>query len=129
MQEAYGFLRQGELLPSSSLDFTHLPLDMPPLFRTMFIEWGRLCTPQRNQPSSNEAILVEPPLLNPIARRDESFASNQYRAYLRPDSADAERLHDAQLRVAEMMSNGYKWRLPASDHRVVAYWLFRPYHL
>ena len=105
VQEAYGFLRQGELLLASSLDFSRLPIDMPPLFRTMLIEWGRLCTPQRNQPSSHEAVLVEPLLFNPIARRDESFASNQYRAYRRPVSTDAERLRNAQWRVAGVMSN------------------------
>ena len=48
LNDTYGQFNQGELLLTSSLDFSQLPDTVPPFFRHMMNDWGRLCTPTRD---------------------------------------------------------------------------------
>ena len=74
----YGVLAQGELLFASSVDFSQLPREMPSFFRGMCLDWGRLCTPAREQPTTRQAVLREPLLYNPIARENDTFESSRF---------------------------------------------------
>ena len=104
LSDTSGVLGQGELLLASSLDFSHLPAHTPRFVKALFSSWGGLCTPRRSQPTTYEAVLREPVTYNPIARKDESFASNRFRTFGRAVGADSESLRSRQWSTAHAMA-------------------------